>query len=65
MSKKPARKNSVSLDYFIAELKDDIKKFEADYRKHHAEEPDHFPLELPFNDSGLWFEFFTDFCTNE
>jgi hypothetical protein len=65
MPKTTPKKKTQSLDEFIADLKEDIKKFEADYRKHHAVEPDHYPLEFPLNNSGLWFEFFTDFCTNE
>lgn len=54
-------KKTESLDEFVAEIKKSIDLFAEDYKKHHVENPDNYPLELPENNSGLWFEFFADF----
>lgn len=54
-----------SLDSFVKEVQTDIVKFEKAYREKHAENPEHYPLELPADNSGLWFEFFIEFCTND
>jgi hypothetical protein len=56
------RKKTQSLTQFIAEIQKNVKDFEADYRKHNKEDPENYPLEIPKNNSGLWFEFFVDFC---
>ncbi|SER81998.1 hypothetical protein SAMN04244573_04388 [Azotobacter beijerinckii] len=51
----------LSLDQFADEVRRDIEAFVADYRKKHEENPEHYPLELPDNNAGLWSEFFMDF----
>lgn len=53
-----------SLDQFVEEVKADIEAFEADYRAHHAKNPEHYPLELGDDNAGLWGEFFIDFMVN-
>ena len=53
-----------SLDSFVKNTQADIVKFAKAYRKKHAENPEHYPLELPADNSGLWLEFFIEFCTN-
>lgn len=60
-----SNKKTQSLTEFVEEIKKDIVRFEEDYRKHHNENPEHYPLDIPVDDSGLWFEFFMDFCSNE
>lgn len=65
MPKKTVKKKTKSLDEFVEEIKQDIEKFAEAYRKDHVREPEYYPLEIPINNSGLWFEFFTDFCTDE
>lgn len=52
-----------SLSEFVEEIQRDIKEFQKDYLKHHNENPEHYPLEIPSNNEGLWFEFFIDFCS--
>jgi len=53
-----------SLDSFVKEVQADIIKFEKSYSEKHAENPENYPLELSADNSGLWFEFFVDFCNN-
>lgn len=55
-------KKGQTLDGFLAELRGDIAAFEAWWRKKHAEEPEHFDMEYPEDDVGLWFEQFLYFC---
>lgn len=52
-----------SLDQFIAEVTADIQAFEAEYRKEHAANPEHYPLEMSDDNAGVWAEFFIDFMT--
>lgn len=59
------KKKTQSLSEFVEDIQQDIKKFEADYRAHNEKEPENYPLEIPLNDSGLWFEFFMDFVSKE
>jgi hypothetical protein len=35
--------------------------FRLAYRAKHYENPEHYPLELPKENSGLWYEFFITF----
>lgn len=53
-----------SLESFVKELQKDILKFSEAYKKKHAENPEHYPLELPGDNAGLWTEFFIEFHTN-
>lgn len=55
---------SQSLDQFVDEIRADIEKFAADYRRQHAVNPDHFPLVMPEDNAGVWLEFFVDFMTS-
>lgn len=59
-----AKKSKATLDNFVKDTQADILKFAEEYRKKHTENPEHYPLELPKNNSGLWLEFFIEFCTN-
>lgn len=52
------------LDEFITEAKRDLEAFAADYRARHAINPEHYPLQLGDDNSGLWLEFLVDFMTN-
>lgn len=54
-----------SLDQFVESIKTDIERFADDYRKKHRENPEHYPLVMPANNSGLWLEFFTDFVCRQ
>lgn len=47
---------------FAAEMQKNIVEFEAAYAAKALKNPEHYPLELPDDNAGLWFEFFTDFC---
>lgn len=59
-----SKPTSQSLDEFMAEIKDDVAKFEAAYRAKAMANPEHYPLTLQANNKGLWFEFFMIFCTD-
>lgn len=52
-----------SLDSFLEELRSDVGRFEAAYRSKVANEPEHYPLDLPDGQEGLWFEFFLGYVT--
>ncbi len=52
---------SMTLDQFADEIRQDIEESVAQYRKKHEENPEHYPLELPSDNAGLWVEFFMDF----
>jgi hypothetical protein len=52
-----------SLDSFVDELRADVGRFEAAYRAQVAKKPEHYPLELPDGQEGLWLEFFLGFVT--
>ena len=54
---------SQSLDQFAAEVKSDLEGFVAEYRAQHIANPEHYPLELSSDNSGLWLEFFVDYMT--
>jgi|WetSurMetagenome_2_1015567.scaffolds.fasta_scaffold465374_2 hypothetical protein len=60
---KSKKEKMQSLTQFVGEIEKDIKAFEASYKANHEKDPEHYPLELPESDSGLWFEFFMDFCS--
>jgi len=53
-----------SLAKFVKEISVDIDKFEKAYQKKHEENPEHYPLELPADNVGLWLEFFVDYHTH-
>lgn len=52
---------ALHLDQFVEEVEADIKAFAAEYKAQHEANPEHFPLELGDDNSGLWVEFFQDF----
>lgn len=56
---------TVSADEAAAEFKASIDAWLADYKKHHAANPDMYPLVLPTENAGLWGEFIYDFYNNE
>lgn len=47
-----------TLDDFVAEMRKDIDTFEANWRRQHAENPKHWPMELG---GGDWYEQFMMF----
>lgn len=55
-------KKKVSLSKFVSQMQSSLKKFEENYLVQNVKNPTNFPLELPEDNSGLWFEFFSDFC---
>lgn len=54
-----------NLEQFVAEVKVEIEDFAADYRRQHAANPEHYPLDLGDDNEGLWIEFFMDFMTRD
>jgi hypothetical protein len=52
------------IDDFVEEVRRDITRFQAAWHAKHKENPEHYPLELPADNEGLWFEFFMDFMTS-
>jgi hypothetical protein len=59
------RKKKISLDDFVKDTQIKLIKFAESYRKEHAKDPQSWPLELPNSNSGLWYEFFHDFVTED
>lgn len=51
----------MTLDEVCNELQLGLQDFRAAYRRKHKENPEHYPLELPENNAGLWYEFFITF----
>lgn len=59
----PANQNApVSLDAFVAELYDDVKRFKEAYLAKHQANPEHYPLVIGPENAGAWFENFMFFC---
>ena len=56
---------SVTLDEFVQEVLSGVQEFAADYRKQNSLNSEHYPLELPDDNAGLWFEFFSDFLSRD
>lgn len=54
-----------SLDNFVKETQKEILEFQKAYKKKHEENPEHYPLILSKDNSGLWFEFFMEYCQNK
>lgn len=53
---------ALQLTDFAAEIRRDIDAFEAAYRAKAAANPEQYPLTLPADQEGLWFEFFLYYC---
>jgi len=56
---------SINLEQFAEEMRREIDSFVADYKRQHEANPEQFPLELDGDNTGLWFEFFTEFNHRE
>lgn len=54
------RDNPRSLVSFIADLHNAADSFEANWLNEHQKNPDIYPLELPGDNLGFWFECFID-----
>ena len=46
-----------NLNDFIAEVREEIVKFETIWRLKNAEDPEMYPLEMTDGNEGLWWEF--------
>lgn len=53
-----------SLEEFASDMRAKIELFELAYTEKHRANPEHYPLFLREDNSGLWLEFFIDFVTN-
>lgn len=51
----------MTLDQAIEEKMNQIQAFKVWYLEQNAKNPAHFPLELPSDNSGLWFEMIEDY----
>lgn len=51
----------MTLDEAIVEEINRVNAFKTWYLKMNSQEPDKFPLKLPENNIGLWFEMISDF----
>lgn len=54
-------KKGVSLDQFIAETEERLKNFREYWLEGHKNNPEMFPLELPEDNAGMWYEQFQYF----
>lgn len=50
-----------SLEDFLIEAREELVKFEKTWRENNAKNSEHFPMELPDGNEGLWWEFLRDF----
>lgn len=53
--------SGITLDKFIKEQKESIEKFRSWWIKMNGKDPDGFPIEMPEDNVGLWYEQFEDF----
>lgn len=53
--------SAISLEQFVAEIKENIALFEQDWLQKHADNPEMYPLSIPADNAGLWYEFFQEF----
>ena len=51
---------NMTLDQFIEEVENSVQEFAREYRENNKVNPEHYPLELPDENSGLWWEFLMD-----
>ena len=51
----------MTLSEFTNTLKTEINKFNIYWRLKNSKDPEAFPMELSDDNSGLWWEMFTDF----
>jgi len=47
-----------TLAKFVKDAKRDLSRFERDWQRKHEEDPLLWPLELPDDDAGRWWELF-------
>ena len=55
---------SVSLKQFIDDEKHRMELFEKWWLSEHKKNPVHFPMEMPDENAGVWFESWIDFDPN-
>jgi len=55
---------AMSLGVFVKETEKGLADFEKKYRAKNKENPEHYPLSLSANNSGLWTEFFIEYITS-
>jgi hypothetical protein len=48
---------SQTLDEFLEESRNELIKFESDWRKKNSENPEMYPMEMRDGNEGLWWEF--------
>lgn len=53
-----------SLEYFIKETHKELDEFKKAYEEKSKKNPDHYPLTLNEDNSGLWIEFFINYVTD-
>ena len=53
-----------SLDQFMTDVRRAANEFEVQWRTKNAATPEQYPMILPTENEGLWFEFFFDYLRN-
>ena len=53
-----------SLDQFVADMHEDIEKFKNYYLNNHSLNPEYWPVEMPKDNDGMWFEQFIAYEEN-
>ena len=48
----------MTLDEFLAEVRDAEVNFEREWRRQHAISPEDYPMDIPDDNAGLWWELF-------
>lgn len=54
-------KQEISLDDFIKQAYNELDTFKEYWMKENKKNPKNFPMALPADNSGLWWEMFTSF----
>ena len=55
----------MTLDRAVAETYRQVNLFELEWRKAHLKKPDEFPMRLPIDDAGTWFEMMLEYDGEE
>lgn len=57
----PSTEEGISLKAFVAEYGQMLQDFEQYWRREHTKDPKRFPLRLPSEHAGMWWEMLLDF----
>jgi hypothetical protein len=56
---------SLTLDDFVSDTIEELQRFKLWWEKMHAAEPEKYPMEMPDENAGLWFEMYLTYSDVE